>query len=186
MPVQYITQHSRLKEKDKLEIAGYFKSLDFNNGELLLKESGYAKQLFFIEQGFVRSFYRLENGTEKTHWIYSDDDFVTSWYSFFTLEPSFESLQVLGKTSVYSISITDYKKLYKRNEPFRTYMNGYYQQVIAEMDYLSKTFMHMSAKEKYLFLLETSPNLVREIKLGYLASLLDISQETLSRVRRQI
>ncbi len=186
MPTKFISKHIHLKEKDKLQIAKYFKKYDFNNGEILLKEGAYAKHLFFVEKGFVRSFYNRGNGMEKTHWIYSEDDFLTSWYSFFTAQPSFESLQVLGKASVYSISITNYEELYQNNEPFNNFFNGYYQQLIAEMDYLSKTFMHMSAKEKYQFLLETSPKMIQEIKLGILASLLDISQETLSRVRRQI
>lgn len=186
MPVQFISKHIPLKEKDKLQIAGHFKKKTFADGEILLTEGGYAKHLCFIEKGFIRSFYNRDNGMEKTHWIYAEDDFLTSWYSFFTREPSFENLQVLGEASVYSISMSDYEKLYQKNAAFNAFINGYYQQLIAEMDYLSKTFMHMSAKEKYQFLLETSPAMVKEIKLGILASLLDISQETLSRVRRQI
>nr|WP_299385327.1 cyclic nucleotide-binding domain-containing protein [Allomuricauda sp.] len=186
MPLQFISQHIQLKEKDKIAIGKYFKRNQWDNGEFLLKEGGYAKHLHFIEKGYVRSCYHRENGQDKTHWIYVEDDFLTSWYSFFTHEPSFESLQVLGNATVHSISLTDYGKLYKTNEAFNSFFNGYYQQLIAEMDYLSKTFMHMTAKEKYQYLLETSPKMVQDIKLGILASLLDISQETLSRVRKQV
>jgi len=58
--------------------------------------------------------------------------------------------------------------------------------LIAEMDYLTKSFVHLSAKDKYQYVLEKNPEMVQQLKLGMLASLLDISQETLSRVRRQI
>lgn len=185
MLIETISKHIYLQENDKQQIAGSFKKEVFNNGEILLKEGSYTKHLYFIEQGFIRSFYNKDNGTEKTHWVYTEQDFVTAWYSFFTDRPSFESLQTLGKTSIYSISILEYRKLYESNESFNIFINSYYQHIIAEMDFLTKTFTHLSAKEKYQYLLDTSPNLLREIKLGYIASLLDISQETLSRVRGQ-
>ena len=186
MPVSFIAKHIDLKEGDKRQIADRFKEREYAHGEILLKEGGYARHLYFVKSGFVRSFYHRQNGKEKTHWIYGENDFCTSWYGFFTQEPSFESLEVLGEAVVCSIGSTDYGFLYENNERFNAFINGYYQQLIAEMDYLGKSFVHLSAKEKYQYLLRTSPKMVREIKLGVLASLLDISQETLSRVRRQL
>ena len=186
MLIKTISEHIHLQENDKEQITSLFKKSVFESGDILLKEGGYAKHLYFLEEGFVRSFYTRDNGLEKTHWIYSVQDFVTSWYSFFTNRPSFENLQIIGKSTIYAISLKDYQYLYDNNQSFNVYINSYYQHMIAEMDFFSKTFSHFSAKEKYLHLLETSPDLLHEIKLGYIASLLDISQETLSRVRRQI
>jgi len=185
MLIKTIATYQNLTESDKQQIAGCFVKTRGDKNSMLLKEESYAKQLYFLESGFVRSFYTKENGKEKTHWIYSEGDFFTSWYSFFTGEPSFETLQCLKPCVLYTISEKNYTELYDTNTAFHTFINGYYQHLIAEMDFLSKAFSHLSAKEKYQYLLKTSPKMVQEIKLGVLASLLDISQETLSRVRRQ-
>jgi len=186
MLVEFISEHIHLSKNDKQQIAHCFNKSVFDDGEILLREGSYAKKLFFLEKGFVRSFYRKEDGNEKTHWIYADNDFFTSWYSFLTGKPSFETLQVIGKSSIYVISENSYLELYKNNSAFNTFINSYYQHLIAEMDFISKSFLHLSAKEKYQYLLNNNPKMILEIKLGYIASLLDISQETLSRVRKQL
>ena len=184
MLIESIAKHIHLSENDKHQILDHFETSDFKNGEILLYEGNYAKHLYFVNQGYIRSFYTRENGSEKTHWIYNEHDFFTSWYSFFTGKASFETLQVINQASLYLISIDNYKKLYANNEAFNAFINAYYQHFIAEIDFLSKSFTNLSAKEKYRYLLETNPKMVQEVKLGFLASLLDISQETLSRVRR--
>lgn len=186
MLIETISKYSNLTNNDKQQIVDCFEKSVLKKNEILLKERNYSKYLYFIESGFVRSFYTKNNGSEKTHWIYSEYDFFTSWYSFFTGKPSFETLQCINQCQIYTISETNYKKLYSTNVAFNTFINGYYQHLIAEMDFLSKAFLHLSAKEKYQYLLDTSPKMIQEIKLGILASLLDISQETLSRVRKRI
>lgn len=186
MLIKTISEYYNLTDKDKRQITDYFEKTEYKKNVTLLKETKYAKQLYFIESGFVRSFYTKDNGNEKTHWIYSEGDFFTSWYSFFTGQASFETLQCINQCVIYSISEENYTKLYKTNEAFNTFINGYYQHIIAEMDFLSKAFSQLSAKEKYQYFLKTSPKMVQEIKLSFLASLLDISRETLSRVRGRI
>lgn len=186
MLIESISEYIELQEKDKQHISRCFSRDTYSKDTILLREGSYAKHLYFVERGFIRSFYYKDDGAEKTHWIYNDHDFVTAWYSFFTGKPGFENLQVIGESSIYSVTLSDYHELYKNNQAFNAFINYYYQQTIAEMDFLAKTFTQLSAKEKYRYLLDTSPNLLHEIKLGYIASLLDISQETLSRVRRQV
>ncbi len=186
MVLEYISNHIHLNEKDRLQIAKCLERKVFEKGEILLREGGYGKHLYFVAHGFVRSFYLKADGTEKTHWIYGKNDFFTAWYSFFTGNPSFEALEVIDETEIYTIPQSGYRELYETNIPFNAFINTYYQHLIAEMDYLTKSFVHLSAKDKYLYLLEKNPEMVKNIKLGMLASLLDISQETLSRVRKQL
>ncbi len=181
-----ISEYHNLTHVDKQQIVNCFEKHVGTKNEVLHSEGNYVRTLYFIESGFVRSFYTRTNGNEKTHWIYSEGDFFTSWYSFFTGRPSFETLELINDAVIYSLSEKKYAELYNTNNAFNTFINGYYQQIIAEIEFLSKSFLHLSAKEKYQYLIETSPTMIKEIKLGTLASLLDISQETLSRVRGQI
>lgn len=185
-PVDFIAKHMSLKSSDKKKIAASFNQQNIEKGAILLKESSHARHLYFLEEGFVRSFYNREDGLDKTHWIYGKEDFFTSWYSFFLGKTSFETLEAITPVKLYSISLSNYEKLYENNIAFNGFINAYYQNILAEMDFLSKSFSQFSAKEKYQHLLENNPELIREIKLGVLASWLDISQETLSRVRKNI
>jgi len=58
--------------------------------------------------------------------------------------------------------------------------------------YLSKInefhhlFRVMNAQEKYIYLLESFPQIILKAKLKHIASLIGVSQETLSRIRSSI
>lgn len=181
-----ISEHINLSDKDRKLIERSFKEIQVSKDSFLLNEGNHVKHFYFLEKGYIRSFYTREDGMEKTHWIYSGNEFFTSWYSFFLEKASFENLQAISDVMVFSISLSQYKKLYKDCEAFNVFINSYYQNLLAELDYMSKIFSQLSAKEKYNYLLSNHGELVRDVKLGHLASLLDINQETLSRVRRKV
>jgi Mn-dependent DtxR family transcriptional regulator len=44
----------------------------------------------------------------------------------------------------------------------------------------------MNAKEKYLYMIKYFPEIIQKAKLKHIASFLDVSQETLSRIRASI
>ncbi len=57
------------------------------------------------------------------------------------------------------------------------------EEQLVYIDTYSKGYMFLSAKEKYDKLLSFFPDIDQRANLGYIASMLGISQETLSRIR---
>ena len=55
-----------------------------------------------------------------------------------------------------------------------------------EMSHRISSLQYMTAKEKYIQLLEENPNIILRAPLRMIASYLGISQETLSRIRSDI
>ena len=55
-----------------------------------------------------------------------------------------------------------------------------------EMSRRISSLQYMTAKEKYIQLLEENPDIILRAPLGMIASYLGISQETLSRIRSDI
>lgn len=182
--IEHIEQYVSLTSEEKLEIANTFERKKVAKHTILLREHQQSKSLFFIESGLIRSFYS-DKEKERTHWIYAENDFFTAWYSFFLNQPSFESFEAIEDTSFWILSQSNYETLCTQNAAFSKYIRLLFEQSMAEIDYILKTFSTRSAKEKYDYLLETKPELLQRVKLGYIASLLGISQETLSRVRAQ-
>jgi CRP-like cAMP-binding protein len=66
--------------------------------------------LYFLEQGALRGYYRLEE-KEITHWFAFEQDFVTSFHSFITGEPAVENIQLLEGSVLWSISKDNLKRL---------------------------------------------------------------------------
>jgi signal-transduction protein with cAMP-binding, CBS, and nucleotidyltransferase domain len=165
-------------------IKKYFIVERFKKDEFIIEEGKVCSKIYFIKSGAVRRF-SLEDGVEFTKWIYTDNQFVTSLSSFFEQKPSFESLQTCEETIVYSLLYSDELILleYPLFSQFHIKQLRLYLSKINEFHHL---FRIMNAQEKYTYLLESFPQIILKAKLKHIASLIGVSQETISRIRASI
>ena len=154
----------------------------FSKGELLVKEGQIAHRLYFLEKGTARTFY-YHNAKDITSWIYRENVPLTAWYSFLDQKPSFENVEILEETSAISFLKEDLEKLYTQYPKLERFGRKMVEQQLSFLDAFYKGYMFMSARERYDLLLSVFPDVTLRVNLGHIASLLGISQETLSRIR---
>ncbi|MEN2489671.1 Crp/Fnr family transcriptional regulator [Flavobacterium sp. B11] len=182
--IQIINSFEKLDSETELAIKENFVEVTFKKDEFIIEEGKVCNNIYFIKSGAVRRFC-IEDGEEVTKWIYTDNQFVTSMSSFFEQKPAFENFQTCEKTVVYSLSYSDEQTLleYPLFTKFHIKQLRYYLSQINEFNHL---FRLMTAEKKYLFLLESFPQIIKKSKLKHIASLIGVSQETLSRIRTSI
>jgi CRP-like cAMP-binding protein len=157
----------------------------YEKGQLLEKAGKVCKHLHFLVEGSVRSFY-LKDNREITVSFSLQNEFITSMHSFITRRPSYETLEAMEKTVTGRISQEELWQLFdshpglERN--YRLILEQYY--IDLEEKLIFSRFK--SARERYLDLLETRPKIIQKASVGQIASYLDMSLETLSRVRGKI
>ncbi len=149
---------------------------------MLAKEGQYVQKLFFLEEGTVRSFHYGKD-KEVNSWFYINHQFFTCWYSFQGQQASFENLETLSESTIYSIDYAHYQHLMNEFPEFQKLGRLIAEEQLAFIDYYSKGYMFLSAKERYDLLLSFIPDIELRVKLGHIASFLGVSQETLSRIR---
>jgi CRP-like cAMP-binding protein len=159
-----------------------FEKITLAKNEYLLKEGKICRHLYFLEKGVLRGFYTLEE-KEITHWFGFENDFVTSFHSFITAEPSVENIQLLESCMLWRIAKEKLTALFDRYHEIerlvRIVNEKYY--IRLEERYVNAQFK--TAAERYENLLLQSPHIIERVSLGHIASYLGISQETLSRIR---
>lgn len=165
-------------------IRKYFIKETFKKNEFIVRQSKVCTKMYFIQSGSIRRFC-LENEIEVTRWIYTDNQFVTSLSSFFEQKPSFECLQACEDTVVYSLSYSD-EQILMRYPLFLKFHVNQLRLYLSKINEFHHLFRIMNAQEKYSFLLEAFPQIIIRAKLKYIASLIGVSQETLSRIRAAI
>ncbi|MEZ0183754.1 Crp/Fnr family transcriptional regulator [Flavobacterium oncorhynchi] len=182
--INVINSFQELDFETEEAIKKYFAEEKFKKGEYISQEGKVCCKMYFIKSGAVRRFC-LEDGVEVTKWIYTDNQFVSSLSSFFEQKPSFENFQTCEETIVYSLSYSDEEILleYPLFLKFHMKQLRLYLSRINEFHHL---FRVMSAQKKYMFLLESFPQIIIKAKLKHIASLIGVSQETLSRIRAGI
>lgn len=180
--IQRIKQTTFIDSSLEAAIEEFFFLEQFPKNAYLVEEGQCPKELFFLTTGVVRTFY-IHKDKEVTSWIYRPEQFFTAWYGFLNQSASYEYIEVISDASLYSISYTNLQKLYKEHPSFERFGRLLIEEQMAFLDYFYKGYSFLTAKERYQSLLEYYPDIELHVKLGYIASLLGISQETLSRIR---
>jgi len=180
--IDTLNQTLKMSVEAQEALSNAMKSIEIEKDGYLVNEGQICRKLFFIEKGCVRGFY-YKDGKEISHWFGFEGDFVTSFNSFIQQKSSFEYLQSIENSTFWSIS---YSKLYELYDQYpeiervgRITCEQYY--IRLEERYVGSQFQ--TASDRYGNLVTHNPGILQRVPLGYIASFLGISQETLSRVR---
>ncbi len=161
---------------------GLFEERVFSKGDYLVREGKVCRQLYFLECGALRGFYTLD-GKEITHWFSFAPDFVTSFHSFTTVQPAVENIQLLEGSILWAISKDSVTELMNKHHEIERLVRIAYEKYYIRLEerYVAEQFK--TATERYQSLLLQTPHILERVPLGYIASYLGISGETLSRIR---
>lgn len=182
--IQFINRFQQLDDLTINAIANSFEEHLFKKNEYLLKEGEFCSKIFFIKTGLIRRFYIID-GEESTKWIYHDNHWVTSLASYFNQKPSFEYLQADQDTVVYYLTREKEQELLQHPLFLRFHLH-FLRCSLAAFDEFHFVLDSMTAQKKYKYILENFPLIIQRSKQKNIASLLHVSQETLSRIRAEI
>ena len=162
-----------------------FEQQVFSKNDYLLTGGKICRHLYFLEKGALRGYYDLDN-KEITHWFAFENDFVTSFHSFITQQPSVENIQFLEGSIVWCISKEKLTALFNEYHEIERLVRIAYEKYYIRLEERFVGSQFKTASERYENLLHQSPHMLERVPLGYIASYLGISQETLSRIRGRL
>lgn len=180
--LNHINTFHPLSNQTQKALENELKCVQLSKGDFLLTEGKICNHLYFVEKGLIRGYYNLD-GKEITHWFGFENDFVTSFHSFITQKPSVENLQALEPCTLWAISHKSLFKLYDEYPDIERLGRITYEKYYIRLEERYVNSQFKTASERYDNLVETNPQLLQRVSLGYIASYLGISQETLSRIR---
>ena len=155
-------------------------------GDVFLKEGQRADKLYYIINGFVRVYYLDLEGNEITHWFCAEDAIISSPFSFLKQERNILFFEALEDTELLLISAAQLKQLFHHLPE----LSDAFRQINAEFAMvLSRRIMSIhteTAEERYLRLMKEYPLLFQKTKLSHIASFLGITQQSLSRIRKNL
>ncbi|MEM7086739.1 MAG: Crp/Fnr family transcriptional regulator [Bacteroidota bacterium] len=182
--LQEISNRCFLSPELQQSIRQTFELVEAQKGEKILTQGSKANHLYFIEKGVLHNYY-LHDGKQISSWFYIENQFITSWHSFYAQKESFEVIECLEDCVLHRISYDNYQKLITHFPAFGNFARLLAEEMLTFLDEFSKGWSFLTAKKKYELLLSYFPAIELRVKLGYIASFLGISQETLSRLRAQ-
>ena len=179
---EHIHKYSPLGKTSVKNLGKALKKIELGKGAFLSTEGKICSHIYFLETGALRGFYNLD-GKEITHWFAFEKSFVTSFLSFITRKPAMENIQLMEDCVLWAITQEDLQELYRNHADMerlgRIMHERYY--VMLEERFVNNHFKE--ARERYDNLVAQSPHILQRAPLGYVASYLGMTQETLSRMR---
>ena len=164
-------------------IVKLFKRKQVAANTLLLSAGEISGELYFVDQGCLRTYYFTRQGHEKTRYVAFDMSIVTSLSSFISQKPSFEFIDALENSQLYAISHSDFYQLEKEVPVWAAFYKKLLEMAYLYQNKRIESLVSLSAKERYEQLLSESPHFVQRLSNKHLASYLDVRQETLSRLK---
>ena len=154
----------------------------YAKGEMILTEGEVSQSIYYIEKGLVREFY-YKNNKEVTEYLAVEGSIMMSIESLFKEKPSNLQIEALEPAIIYELP----KKKLEEVALHNVNIQILYRKILEESLILSQIHADMlrfeSAIDRYQKLVKRSPQLVLRAPLVYIASYLQMTPETLSRVR---
>jgi CRP-like cAMP-binding protein len=182
---QYINSYFGVVNANDLEtIVSLFKLTKIQKGDFLLKAGRHCELLSFVQSGLLRVYISTEE-KEVTQWISTKGYFSTDLSSFVFETPSRLSIQALTDTEVYSITKADYKKIGELVPKWHELEKLFLVRCFITLEERVFSHLSMSAEERYDYFFENNKELFNQVPLQYIASMLGMTPETFSRIRKR-
>jgi CRP-like cAMP-binding protein len=144
------------------------------------------KEVGYITNGLIRSFFVDNNGNEKTVRFYTQYDYATHYSAFITQQPSKYTFHCIENTTIVCLSYENMQRAYKQFPKFEKYGRIIAEEILKMQQYRIESFIFQTAEERYLDFIKQQPDLFNRVSLSHLCSYLGIERQTLTRIRQKI
>lgn len=169
-----------LEELDLLE--SILVPMKFNKNQLILKEGEICENIYYINQGLIRQFY-FKNGKEVTEHLGENRTIFMCIESLFKEEPTKLQVEAIEPSFIYALPKKDLESVALHNVNIQIL----YRKILEESLILSQVHADLvrfeTAQDRYKKMCKLMPQVVLRAPLLYIASYLQMTPETLSRVR---
>lgn len=172
-------------EKDLEMALGYFYQESFKKGEYFLNAGKTCNKISFLESGLFRLFYQVE-GEEKIMLFFTENEFMTDYFGFLTQSSSIRPIQALEDSIVYSIDRNNLDRLFDNSKSWERVGRKLAESAYVTSVLKANRLLHDDYDTRLKTFIEESPTLIQRVPQYMIASYLNMTPETLSRVKKRI
>ena len=156
--------------------------MKFAKGDMILKEGEVCRCIYFIDKGLVRQFY-IKHGKEVTEHLGDDHSVFMCIESLFKEVPTQLQVEALEPCMIYALPKDRLERVALHNVNIQIL----YRKILEESLVLSQVHADLvrfeTAQDRYRRMCKLYPQVVLRAPLLFIASYLQMTPETLSRVR---
>lgn len=156
--------------------------MKFAKGQMILSEGEICKHVYYIERGLIRQFY-FKNGKQITEHLGEDRSIFMCIESLFREEPTKLQVEAIEPTWVYVLPKQKLEQVALHNVNIQILYRKILEESLITSQVHADLVRFETAQARYKRMCKLSPQVILRAPLVYIASYLQMTPETLSRVR---
>jgi CRP-like cAMP-binding protein len=180
-----LKQYVQIEDEAWQDMQSRLKNRTYKKRDIFIKEGNVCTEIAFITRGSFR-YYTVIDGVEITTYFSFEQEWLSSYSSFLSNGPSLVSVEAMQDAEMLVLGKADLQELYGRYlsiEHFGRYMA---EHLVTCLDSRMHSLLLKTPEERYLKVLNETPEYFEKVPLHYIASFLGIAPESLSRIRRRL
>ncbi|SDC64519.1 Crp/Fnr family transcriptional regulator [Niabella drilacis] len=153
-------------------------------GETVMRVGEVANYVYYIDKGLIR-FYHEAEGKEHTYRIFRENMWASDYAAFLTRSKSGMNIGALEDTVLIQLHYDHMQKGYERAKAFERFGRKMAESLFLATVQRTVDIMVKSPEIRYRELLENDAEMINRVPLKYIASMLGIEPESLSRIRKR-
>jgi len=154
-------------------------------GQKLVDEGEVCNYMYYVDRGLVLQYYKKNKATVTEHISY-EGDMVICLESYISRQPSRIIASMIEPGVVYGIPHDELEAIARHSFELCQLIFRIYERSLIVSQKKADVLRFETAKERYVRTMKENPEIVRRAPLHNVASFLQMTPETLSRVRAQV
>lgn len=157
----------------------------YHKGEIILAEGDICREFLYIHKGMLRQFY-FKKDKQLTENIGVEGGMVMCIESLFKEEPTHLQIEALENTIVFALPKKNLEEVALHNVNIQILYRKILEESLIQSQIHADLVRFESAYDRYKKLCHLQPQIIMRAPLLHIASYLQMTPETLSRVRAQM
>jgi CRP-like cAMP-binding protein len=157
---------------------------EFKKKEFLLKQGQICSSLFYIDNGYCKSYYEID-GVVKNTGFFFENEITTNINSFGSGQKSEFNIKACETLTAIVFDKDKLFQVAKQANEIETLGRNCIRLFATKQEEFSTLFKLYSAQERLKYLETKYPEVIQRVSLSQLASFLGVARETLSRIRKR-
>ena len=184
--ITYLEQVFHLNEHQIAFVVCRAKELNLQKDDFFSEAGKVPREVGFIIEGIFRYCYYNDKGEEITNYFVGENNFITDYPNFEANTISGEYIQAVTSCQLLVFSKKDWVEISNELTQWNHLIDRNYNQCLLDAIGKRSPLVSEDATTRYLSFLKNFPSFVNRIPLSYVASYLGITQQSLSRIRKNI
>jgi len=184
--INYLRLFKNIPQADAAVIESELSCRKVTEGEVLLEQGQVCREMFFICKGVLRIVSQNEKGNKMAYFFLKENQFCSILNSFNNNVPAIEGIEAACDAEIIVLKKQKLISLYEKLPYLKELITGITTQALLDKIQVRNSYLGEDASLRYQNFLIRQPEIALRVSLSDIASYLGITQQSLSRIRKNM